>query len=128
MKVFISALVALALITSFVVFAGINSHSALSSMLERSDTLPDTYTNEEEHSGRITGVLSEIREIWERKRFTLSLSISHRELDEIDLSLRSLEASVAAEDVGNYADALSILKERLRLLESSEHFSPDGIV
>ena len=128
MKVFVSAIVALSLITGFVIFAGIHSHSALSSMLERADDLPELVEETKEHSGEAAGVLSDIRKIWDRERFTLSLSISHRELDEVDFSLRSVEASIKAGDSGNYAYAVSILKERLRLLESSEHFSPYGIV
>lgn len=127
MKVFISAIISLALITGFVVFSSVHAQTVSDAMLEQTEKLVSHVTESEDADADLE-IIGKIREIWEDERFVLSLGVSHREIDEIDLSVCSLEAALRAGDRGNVSDAAALLRERLILLKYSESFSPDGIV
>ena len=126
MKVFISACAALLLSVALVVVSTVYTGNFTDELMSLSEKLPETA--DEKDSGEILGVLDKMMEVWQSRKFGVSLSVGHRELGEIEAAILTVEAAVRSGSDGNYAAAIVNLSQKIGNLAESEKLSLDGIL
>lgn len=118
MKTFIVSLVTLAILIVCVTLNCIFVQRSVDDLSRAVEALPDDAA---------TAVLDELSGKWDKCKTWISVSVSHRETDDIDDSISQLEVHIKEKNQSAYASAVASLKCQLSRLAESETLSPGRI-
>jgi len=129
MKTFIGAVLTLTLLTGAVIWNNIYIKKTTTDLLEACEKLPEHVPEiPEGDASDFKAAIRETRDVWERSRFLICLSVNHAEADAIDEALGETEVYYLTGDKSGYANACRALKEKIRTLRRSESLSLEGIL
>ncbi len=74
------------------------------------------------------GCLDHALEMLRGRRWSVCLTVDHKEYEDIEEALLALRSAVSSGDVGNYSQSISYLKEKLYKLRASEMLTFEGIL
>lgn len=127
MKIFISACMAFLLTFTLVIYTSVSTKNIIEDMILEINTLESMITDDT-ISDDANSILQNIERKWEDHRFLLCLSISRKESDDIDISMKLTQAAFESGDIGLYKVYLTAFSEKLTKLSESETFSLEGIL
>ncbi len=118
MRVFISALLILLLLSAGVFANGIFLHARLCTLIDEALSLPDAVPAEEtQYADAMEGLTA----LWDRTRPLAVITVSSARIEHIDRAIDNIKAGWEAEDDAAYRQAraeLLLLLRRLRAMES----------
>lgn len=68
-----------------------------------------------------------VTEIWEKEEKKVSLLVDHREIDEIEQTIKSLSVYARQDNMEKLEEKSSIAAERVRHIRDKERMSPENI-
>lgn len=127
MKIFISACAALLLTFTLVISTSVTTKHIIDDM-NREINASENLDSDNAISDNADYALRKADEIWNEHRFLLCLSISRKEADDIEISIKSTQAALESGNIGLYKVYLTALSEKLSKLAESETLSFEGIL
>lgn len=118
MKSFICSLLTLAVLTAVVITNCIYVKGCAEELMSLADGLQYDSPSSD---------IARIKDRWDSCKKLISLSVDHKETDEIDDTLSKLETHAQLGALSAFASELTALKCQLQRLAESESFSPDRI-
>ena len=127
MKVFIASCVVLLLVIGTVVMSAFYVYETMDRLDADAADMPASLDSAEdiEKAGRI---IRGAEEYWAGRSFSVSLSLSHKETEYIELAIGRIRAALDAEDSGSYAEALSSFRHYVRRLRDEEKLSAENML
>lgn len=112
---------------TLVIYTSVSTKNIIEDMILEINTLESMITDDT-ISDDANSILQNIERKWEDHRFLLCLSISRKESDDIDISMKLTQAAFESGDIGLYKVYLTAFSEKLTKLSESETFSLEGIL
>ena len=128
MKVFIFAVVAMALCLAFVIAGTLYTASAIERLRSGLEELPRLLPKSESTPEDILEGVENAINIWSSASKMTLLGVSHSDYDEVEGLLVSLRTAALCGESGSYANFVAALEEKLKRLAISEGFSLDGVL
>ena len=126
MKSFIIACVVLGICVGYVVVLQYHVNDTIGKITDEISSFEDHLeTNKAPEQLRC---LDNAIDIWHGRRWSVCLSLNHREYDDIEEALLALRSAVNSCDGGNYSQSISALREKLDRLRASEKLTVEGVL
>lgn len=125
MKLFVSALLVLALIAGFCIWGTLASTAIVDEILGELHRAP---TDTDAVPANAHEISEKILSLWEEKFFTISMFLPHEHLDEIKQKMVSLNSYASGDEVAEWREAHAILEEALYHLKNLIQANIDNIL
>ena len=125
MKLFVSALLVLALIAGFCIWGTLVSTAIVDEILGELHRAP---VDRDTVPANAHEVSEKILSIWKEKFFTISMFLPHEHLDEIKQKMVSLNSYASGNEVAEWKEAHAILEEALYHLKNLIQANIDNIL
>ena len=127
MKIFIVACAALILVIGVVISSAFYVYGPMDHLDSGAAQMPASIESAED-AELAAHLVGEAEEYWSDRSFAVSLSLSHKETEYIDLAISRLRAALDADDSGAYSEALSSFRHYVKRLRDEEKLSAENIL
>ena len=118
MKSLIFSMCALILLVGIIIYNGIYIKNVTSDLIEKAENI--TYENKKS--------TEEFRKLWEENEHKICISVSHKDIDNINLALSVLEAKQKSGESDSFNEYSALLREYINEIKNKERLHIDNVV